>query len=206
MKRYCILFLSLFITFGSLYGASADKEPKSDSQKKRVDVFVYTDSSITIPTNALRAELTHELVNNDSTYVVTDRSAEMLSFLRQELNYQESGMVRDDQLIRIGEHFGANYLCVIYITWYKEYNQYFFEGVLLDILTRTVEKHSFYPKEGNKVERLDPQTQINIGKDLARQFGFVKNNRAVEEARERYIQSAGSGTTAVVLNERVKCY
>ena len=173
------LILCVFIAIISCTGLQAQE---SSPGEKRIDVFVYADPSVTTPLNALRAELTHELVNNaDSSYIVTDRTEEIWKYLRQELDYQESGYVRDDQLIKIGEHFGASYLCVVGVTNYQEYNEFFFEGTVVDIAARTVEKHSQYPDDGSKVEKLDPQTQIKVGKDLARQLGFIDSTKESEK-------------------------
>ena len=165
-----IVIFGLFAYF-SLTGLQAQESLHGG---KRIDVFVYADPSVTTPLNALRAELTHELVNSaDSSYIVTDRTEEIWKYLRQELDYQESGYVRDDQLIKIGEHFGASYLCAVGVTNYQEYNEFFFEGTVVDIAARIVDKHSHYPDDGSKVEKLDPQTQIKVGKYLARQMGFI---------------------------------
>ena len=173
-----IVLFGLFVYF-SLTGLQAQESLHGG---KRIDVFVYSDSSVTTSLNALRSELTHELVNSaDSSYIVTDRTEEIWKYLRQELDYQESGYVRDDQLIKIGEHFGASYLCVVGVTNYQEYNEFFFEGTVVDIAARTVEKHSQYPDDGSKVEKLDPQTQIKVGKDLARQLGFIDSTKESEK-------------------------
>ena len=163
MKKMTISF---FVALFSLIGLQA-QEPVREN--KRIDVFVYADPSIKTPLNALRAELIHELVNGaDSSYVVTDRTDEIWQLLRQEMDYQESGYVRDDQLLTIGEHFGASFLCAVGITHYQEYEQYFIEGTVIDNTRRTIEKHSY-----DTVESLDPQTQLRAGENLAKQLGLI---------------------------------
>ena len=167
MKKILPFVLSFFCaaTIALAQGNSVDKI--------NIDVFVCADSSTTTPLNALRAELTHEIVNSaDSSYVVTDRTDEIWTFLRKELDYQDAGFVRDDQLVIIGEHFGAQYLCVVNVTKYEEFGQYFFEGTVVDILSRAVIKHSYYPQDGITVSQLDPQTQLKVGKELAKQLGI----------------------------------
>lgn len=167
MKKILPFVLSFLCaaTIAHAQGSSVDKI--------NIDVFVCADSSTTTPLNALRAELTHEIVNNaDSSYVVTDRTDEIWTFLRKELDYQDAGFVRDDQLVIIGEHFGAQYLCVVNVTKYEEFGQYFFEGTVVDILSRAVIKHSYYPQDGITVSQLDPQTQLKVGKELATQLGI----------------------------------
>lgn len=181
----CIFFVVSIFT-----GLSAQN---TEDTVRSIIVFVHTDPSTTTPLNALRAELTNELVNSaDSSFVVNDRTDEIWTFLRQEFDYQDLGFVRDDQMIIIGEHFGANYLCVVNVTSYQEFGQYFFEGTVVDINSRRVVKHSYYPQGDNTVEKLDPQTQIKVGKDIARQLGFIEKSQTSTQA-----QSASAATTVI---------
>ena len=142
-------------------------------EKKRFDVFVYADASVKTPLNALRSELTHAL-KSDTSRIVNDRTDEILAFLRDELKYQASGMVREDQLIKIGQHFGATTLCVVSVTHYVEYNQYFFEGTIVDMTSRSIVKHSRYPQGNETIQDLSPQTQIKVGNELAKQMELLK--------------------------------
>ena len=142
-------------------------------EKKRFDVFVYADASVKTPLNALRSELTHAL-KSDTSRIVNDRTDEILAFLRDELKYQVSGMVREDQLIKIGQHFGATTLCVVSVTHYVEYNQYFFEGTIVDMTSRSIVKHSRYPQGNETIQDLSPQTQIKVGNELAKQMELLK--------------------------------
>lgn len=178
MRKFFLFVLTLC--------ACAGLDAQGTDDVKSIIVFVHTDPSTTTPINALRAELTNELVNSaDSSFVVNDRTDEIRTFLRQELDYQDLGFVRDDQMIIIGEHFGASYLCVVNVTSYQEFDQYFFEGTIVDINSRQVVKHSYYPQGDNTVEKLDPQTQIKVGKDIARQLGFIdkaKDSKSVQRA------------------------
>ena len=185
-KILCCIFF-VFCIFTRLSAQITDDAVKS------IIVFVHTDPSTTTPINALRAELTNELVNSaDSSFVVNDRTDEIWTFLRQELDYQDLGFVRDDQMIIIGEHFGASYLCVVNVTSYQEFGQYFFEGTVIDIQSRQVVKHSYYPQGDNKVSQLDPQTQLKVGRDLAKQLGFSSNRTVSGSA------ASASLTTTVV--------
>ena len=166
MKRIFILLIMLCSCFVSFAQSSKGNE------KQRIDVFVYKDSSVNTPVNALRAEFTHALKTNDS-YVVLDRTDEILAFLRGELKYGELGMVRADQLIEIGQHFGATTLCVVSVTPYGEYNQYYFEGTIVDMTSRSIVKHSRYPQGNEKIQDLSPQTQMTVARELLLELGLL---------------------------------
>lgn len=160
------------------------------AENASVAIFVYnTDNSI--PTNALRSQLTTSfLEGGNSTYDVLDRTDEILSYLQQEFKYQGSGLVRDDQLTSIGEHFGANYIFVVAITHYPQYNQYFFEGKIIDISTRKVIKNSQYPNDDKtKVESMDPQSQMRVGRELAKQLDLYSTAQLIQQQQQKQQQA-----------------
>lgn len=172
MNRFLISTVSILIcTLLQVQNcATHAQEPKDTTYA----VFVYCDKSVTTPLNALRSELVSSLVNNShGRYHVVDRTEEILSLLRKEHQYEGSGMVRDDQLIKIGEHLAANYIVAIRVTNYKEYNQYFFDCDIVGVENREILKHTHYPNTSDAnmaVTQLDPQNQIRVGKELAEQF------------------------------------
>ena len=162
-----ISFLYALLSFGlgNIYAQDVQKQ---------VAVFVYNDKTVTTPTTALRAKLTSSLVNERSrSYIVIDRTDDILNALKKEYNYQSGGLVRDDQLVSIGEHLGANYLCVVNITFYQSDNQYFFECKLVNVETRQIERQSFYPNDDSIVSSLAPQQQIKVAGELSSAF-FIK--------------------------------
>lgn len=163
------------------------------AQKPQVAIFVYSDNNT--PTTALRSQLTSSFLEGDnSEYGVVDRTEEILNQLKQEYQYVGSGLVNDDQLISVGEHLESNYICVVAITFYADYKQYFFDGKLIDVNTRQVIKNALYPKEGRKVVDLDPQTQMRVGKELAKQLDLYSSE-----------QLNRPDTVKVIRVKRVRC-
>lgn len=161
------------------------------AQKPQVAIFVYSDNNT--PTTALRSQLTSSFLDGgNSAYGVVDRTDEILSQLKQEYQYVGSGLVNDDQLVSVGEHLGSNYICVIAITHYAEYKQYFFDGKIIDVNTRQVIKNALYPKgEDAVVNSMDPQTQMRVGKELAKQLElFSPEQLAAERRKERMKEEA----------------
>ena len=155
----------LLLLFGWILSGQEDREAH------QVAVFVYCNGTINTPTNALRAGLTSSIMNDSSgSYVVLDRSDEILSLLKKEFKYQGDGYVRDDQLVSIGDHLGAHYLCVVDITYYPDDSQYFFECRLVNVRSRQVERQSFYPTGQTVVSSLSPQEQIKVAGALSSIF------------------------------------
>lgn len=170
MKRLIFLFLITIV----LHNNTIQGQPTNSSltSKKHIAVFVYCDETVSTPINALRAKLTSSLINSEnSPYDVVDRTDEILKVLKEEYKYQGSGLVKDDQLVSLGEQLGANYICVVNVTYYSEYNQFFFECKTIDIEKRLIEKQAYYPKDANTtINDLTPQTQIRVAGELANQL------------------------------------
>ena len=160
-----VLFLTPFVSMG-----------QDTKNMQQIAVFVHCDKSISTPMNALRANLTSYLVNGaKDDYIVLDRSDEILDLLKQEYSYQGSGIVRDDQIITIGDQLGANIICAVSITHYAEYNQFFFECKMININTTQVLIQANYPDTEigqNVVRSLSPQVQVKVAKELATMFGY----------------------------------
>lgn len=156
------------------------------AQNSQLAVFVYSDNNST-PTNALRSQLTTSFINGgNSKYEVVDRTDEIFARLKQEYQYQGSGMVRDDQLVSIGDHLAANYICVVAITYYPQYQQYFFDGKIIDVSTRKIVKSILYPNDDKAViSSLDPQTQMRVGKELAKQLDLFSAAQLAEERQKQ---------------------
>ncbi|MBP5721286.1 MAG: hypothetical protein J6W82_09540 [Bacteroidales bacterium] len=142
--RQLSLTVALVFIFSSLFGQN------EVNVKQQVAGFVYCNKSVTTPVNALSSRLTSSLVDGaNSQYVVVDRSEEILELLNKEYQYQGSGLVRDDQLTSIGEHLGVDLICAINITYYSEYNQYFFDCKMVNVKSRKVEKQVYFPNNNN---------------------------------------------------------
>lgn len=158
------------------------------AQNSQLAIFVYSDNNT--PTNALRSQLTASFLNGgNSIYGVVDRTEEIFAHLTQEYQYQGSGMVRDDQLVSIGNQLAANYICVVAITYYPQYEQYFFDGKIIDISTRQIVKNTLYPNdEKTVIKSLDPQTQMRVGKELAKQLELYSPEQLAAERRKQQME------------------
>ncbi|MBR5677799.1 MAG: hypothetical protein IKX20_06650 [Paludibacteraceae bacterium] len=150
----------------------------SAQETKQLAIFVYSDNE-TSSIAALRSQLTLSfLEGRNSNYSVVDRTDEIMKALIEEYQYQGTGMVRDDQLISIGNQLAAYYICVVAVTYYPQDNQYFFDGRIIDISTRQIIKNTFYPSgDKTKIHNLSPQMQVQVAKELAKQLDLYSSDQ-----------------------------
>lgn len=161
MKR--IFLILVFICYTTI----------SFAQKPQLAIFVYNSNSAT-PTNALRSQLTNSFIEGNSDYDIVDRTDEILALLMAEYRYQGTGMVKDDNIISIGEHLAANYVCVVAITQYPDPDGYFIESKIIDVTKRQIIKNAIYPNgeqgEQTSVKNLNLHEQLDIAKKLSKKL------------------------------------
>lgn len=186
MKRLVLLYLIIIALFNNTIQGQTSNNLLSGN--KHVAVFVYCDETVSTPINALRAKLTSTLINGDkSTYDVVDRTDDILNVLKEEYKYQGTGLVKDEQLVSVGEHLGANYICVVNVTHYSEYNQFFFECRLVNVETRKIEMQTFYPDDNQTIiSILTPQKQLEVAENLASSFGLLSQSSKALKVGDDY--------------------
>ncbi len=94
-------------------------------------------------------------------YIAVERTNAFLKQIQKETGYQQSGAVDDEDLIRLGEKFGVQYVCVTKtIPWG---GSYFISSRLIDVKTSEVPK--MYNAE-NKVMK-NSQDVLVVAKEIA---------------------------------------
>lgn len=83
---------------------------QSNNRSKKVAVYVTgsVDESYKI---VIGSKMVSQITIS-SNYVAVERTADFLSALSKEQNYQYSGAVSDDQIVRIGQQLGVDYVAV----------------------------------------------------------------------------------------------
>ena len=95
MKRLLILLLSVF----SLSVVA---------QQKKVAVYVTGND----PINDIIGSRLVDGIAKSGKYIAIERTASFLSELSKEQSYQQTGVVDDNEISRLGKQFGVNYVCV----------------------------------------------------------------------------------------------
>ncbi|MBO5849810.1 MAG: hypothetical protein J6Q47_00825 [Paludibacteraceae bacterium] len=95
MKRLLILLLSVFSL--TIF-----------AQQKKVAVYVAGND----PLNDIIGSRLVDGIAKSGKYIAIERTASFLSELSKEQSYQQTGVVDDNEISRLGKQFGVNYVCV----------------------------------------------------------------------------------------------
>lgn len=119
------LFTMMFCLFAAI--ASADEIKMALLQPR---VAEGSDACRPIELNMVRGELRKAFGWQSNLQVLTRTDVDQML---KELGFQQSGMVDDDQRMKVGEMTGAQYICVSTIT--KEGTQLYIESYLVNVET-----------------------------------------------------------------------
>lgn len=120
MKKFTICMVSVLIAiplFAKTYSLQEAISEVSKSFTKKLDGNVNTIAVMDIKTeyselnDYICSEMTHEFVISFEKTAVTERNTYALEIIRKELNYQNSGEVRDSSIQSAGNSLGAD--CVV---------------------------------------------------------------------------------------------
>jgi hypothetical protein len=127
MKRVVILIVAL-CAFGVLASLGQNKT----AQPKKVAVYVIGGDSIGEFVGAYLVDA----ITHNSGYTAVERTAEFLSALNREHEYQRTGTVDDEQIAKLGKQFGVKLVCAVKIG--KLGDKQFVQARLVDAETATV--------------------------------------------------------------------
>lgn len=122
MKR-TILLLAVFICCGVI----------SNAQKK-VAVYVTGDQEQAIK-KVLGSKMVTYITDNDG-FIAVERTADFLSALSSEHDYQASGEVSNSQIVKLGQQFGAGYVAVVDVS--ELFGELFISARMIDVMTSQV--------------------------------------------------------------------
>ncbi|GHT10497.1 hypothetical protein AGMMS4956_01950 [Bacteroidia bacterium] len=78
----------------------------------RQKVAVYVTGNNNAPENKIIASKLVSAITSDGYYEAIERTAAFLSQIQKEQEYQQSGAVADDQLSKLGQQMGVDYVCI----------------------------------------------------------------------------------------------
>jgi hypothetical protein len=121
MKKILVLMLAMIyasVTFG----------------QQKVAVYVTGDADASTK-KVIGAKLVAAITNDDG-YAAVERTADFLAELSKEQDFQHSGAVNNDQIKKLGEYFGADFVCVADLT--NLYSSLFVSARFINVLTGLV--------------------------------------------------------------------
>lgn len=182
MKKLLVLFFlfSSLVTF---------------AQQKKVAIYVVGNDDI----NSIISDHLMDRIANDGKYIVVERTASFLRELLKEQSYQHSGAVDDNELVRLGEQFGVDYVCVAKAnnTWGHKY----ISVRMIDVeRAEVIATASAYGKVQTSNSAL-VSTLNKLSTDLIYSFEASKNPNAKKVAV--YVPRIGSGDIDLILGDQM---
>lgn len=108
-----------------------------------LEPVAVTDDVSVIVKRMIRGELTKSISKEDGFNAFT---REDIDKMLKEHNFQESGMVNDEQRLKLGEMTGADYICISKVT--KDGDSYYLEAFLIHCETGKIENPATSYVEG----------------------------------------------------------
>ena len=126
MKRF-ILVASILLIASAVF-----------SQTQKIAVYVTGGENVSMETKKIiGSELVSAIAANEK-YNAVERTAEFLSQINKEQNYQRSGNVDDSQISELGKQYGVDLVCVTELIPYE--SSYYIQARLIDVETATIKK------------------------------------------------------------------
>lgn len=122
MKKLIILFALTFFTLTNIYA------------QVKVAVYVTGEQEDGVKKVLGSKMVTYITESNDFTAI--ERTADFLSALNAEHDYQVSGEVSNSQIVKLGQQFGARYVAVVDVT--ELYGELFVSSRLIDVQTAQI--------------------------------------------------------------------
>ena len=110
-------------------------------------------------------------------YMAIERTNGFLKKLKEEQGYQQSGAVAEDDLTRLGQQFGVNYVCVVKTTAWS--GDYFITTRMVDV--KTGEVANSYKVEGRTLS--NSQDVVRVAQEIATELSKATFAEREAEAR-----------------------
>lgn len=182
MKKLLVLFFlfSSLVTF---------------AQQKKVAIYVVGNDDI----NSIISDHLMDRIANDGKYIVVERTASFLRELLKEQSYQYSGAVDDNELVRLGEQFGVDYVCVAKANniWGHKY----ISVRMIDVERAEVIATASAYGEVQTSNLALVSTLNKLSTDLIYSFEASKNPNAKKVAV--YVPRMGSGDIDLILGDQM---
>lgn len=142
MKRYLLLVMAVLM---------AITLPAQETQTK-TKVAIYTTGDVDTNYKKVIGSKVTSVITQSNEYAAVERTADFLNALSQELDYQTSGAVSDNQIVKIGQQFGVRYVIVLDIS--DLFGSIFISARMIDVRTGLIKKSVEYGKEIESMNEL----------------------------------------------------
>lgn len=123
MKRFVYFIIAFICLFGNAVMAQ--------TAKQKVAVYVTGDADVGYK-KVIGSKMVSGITRSDS-YAAIERTADFLSALTREQDYQMSGAVSDNQIVRLGQQFGVRYVLVADVS--EVFESMFVSARMIDVQT-----------------------------------------------------------------------
>lgn len=123
------LFAAWCLEFVTSVAFAQIEEPKSK-------VAIYTTGDVDASYKKVIGSKVTSVITQSSKYAAVERTADFLNALSQEHDYQRSGAVSDNQIVKIGQQFGVRYVVVLDIS--DLFGSLFISARMIDVRTGVI--------------------------------------------------------------------
>ncbi len=142
MKK--ILFLAVLLC---VYAGMSAQE--TDAKTK---VAIYTTGEVENSYKKVIGSKVTSFITQSSEYVAVERTVDFLNALSKEQDYQASGAVSDNQIVKIGQQFGVDYVVVLDIS--NLFGSLFISARMINVQTGLIKASAELGKEVNSLDGL----------------------------------------------------
>lgn len=123
------LFAAWCLEFVTSVSFAQIEEPKTK-------VAIYTTGDVDASYKKVIGSKVTSVITQSSKYAAVERTADFLNALSQEHDYQRSGAVSDNQIVKIGQQFGVRYVVVLDIS--DLFGSLFISARMIDVRTGVI--------------------------------------------------------------------
>ena len=142
MKK--ILFLAMLLC---AYSSMSAQETATKTK-----VAIYTTGEVENGYKKVIGSKVTSVITQSSEYVAVERTVDFLNALSQEQDYQTSGAVSDNQIMKIGQQFGVHYVVVLDIS--NLFGSLFISARMIDVQTGLIKESAELGQEVNSMDGL----------------------------------------------------
>lgn len=177
MKRNIILFLTVLVAALS----SVNVEAQTSSSRPKIAVYIIGDVS-----NAYKkvfgAKMVSEITSSSDYYAV-ERTNDFIDVINKEYDHQLSGAVSNQEIAKIGQQFGVQYVAVVDIS--EIFGELFADAKLIEVETALIQYSCDNSQKVNDMSSLN-----NLAKTVASGLIILpkeneRNSARMEAERDR---------------------